>query len=192
MSLGTATATDNSGTATVSNNASANIRSARPLLSWTATDGAGNKATATQIVTVIDSAPPITTASFSPEPNAKGWNNTDVTVSLTSADNLGGSGVKNIHYTINSGSEVIVANTSANFTLTGEGTFNITYYATDNAGNQEASHSLIIKIDRTAPVVTITYPVIGTFYQSSVMQSSGSYTVDDSSATVVESGIFHR
>ena len=47
----------------------------------------------------LDSTPPVTTASPSPGPNSNGWNNTDVTVTLSSTDNEpGGTGVKQIQY----------------------------------------------------------------------------------------------
>jgi hypothetical protein len=47
-----------------------------------------------QLIMVGDNMPPTTTATASPGPNSYGWNNTNVTVTLSGTDNAGGSGVK--------------------------------------------------------------------------------------------------
>jgi probable HAF family extracellular repeat protein len=104
----------------------------------------------------VDTFPPITTAVQSPPPNASGWNKANVTVSLTSTDNSGGSGVKQIQITLSgaqTGSQLING-TGASVTVTAEGLTTVTWYAVDVAGNVEAPKSLPIRIDRTAPAVT--------------------------------------
>jgi hypothetical protein len=59
-SLGTATATDNCGPVTVTRSPTGNtFPVGTTMVTWTATDGAGNHTTATQIVTVIDNTPPV-------------------------------------------------------------------------------------------------------------------------------------
>jgi|GEM_PF-1738146 len=98
-----------------------------------------------------DAIPPITTASTIPVQNANGWNNTNVTVNLISSDNLGGSGVKEIHYSVDGGAEIIVPGASASFGLSAEGNYNISFYAKDQINNVEASNSRVIKIDKTLP-----------------------------------------
>src|SRR5205807_870457 len=100
--------------------------------------------------------PPTSSAMPSPPPNANGWNNTSVTVTLAATDNPGGSGVQSINYTLTgaqTGSAVVPGNT-ASFTISAEGTTTVTFYATDNAGNVEGTKTLTVKIDKTAPTLT--------------------------------------
>ena len=100
-----------------------------------------------------DTIPPGTTPTNSPGPNANGWNNTNVTVTLNATDNPGGSGVKQIQFSLSgaqSGGGVVNANT-ASVVISGEGTTTLTYSAQDNAGNAEPQKTLIIQIDKTPP-----------------------------------------
>ena len=105
----------------------------------------------------IDDIPPITTVASSPQPNAAGWNNSNVTVTLTSNDNLGGSGVKQLIYSV-AGAQSIPSTTvngsSASFTISTEGISTITFFGTDNAGNVEAANTLTIRLDKTPPTIT--------------------------------------
>jgi hypothetical protein len=103
-----------------------------------------------------DATPPATSASATPGANAQGWNNTPVTVALNATDNAGGSGVQEVHYALAgaaTGSQA-VSGDGANVTISAEGTTTLTYFAVDNAGNQEAAHTLTVRIDRTPPTVT--------------------------------------
>lgn len=43
---------------------------------------------------------------------------------------------------------------SASLSVAAEGVTTVRYFATDAAGNEEASRTLDVKIDRTAPVLT--------------------------------------
>jgi hypothetical protein len=106
-----------------------------------------------------DSVPPTTTGTPSPQPNAAGWNNTDVTVTLTATDNVGGSGVKQISYGASGAQSIATTVTngaSAVITLTAEGMTTIIYFATDIAGNTEAAHVLTIHIDKTPQTISET------------------------------------
>jgi large repetitive protein len=49
-----------------------------------------------------------------------------------------------------------VAGASASLVITAEGTTTITYFAHDNAGNAETSHTLVVRIDKTPPRITAT------------------------------------
>lgn len=103
-----------------------------------------------------DTADPTTTAEPSPQPNANGWNSSDVTVSLNATDDTGGSGVKEITYSA-TGAQPIASTTlpgnTAPVNITVEGETTITYFAKDNAGNTEVDQTLTVKLDRTAPGV---------------------------------------
>lgn len=102
-----------------------------------------------------DTIPPTTTVTIAPLANADGWNNTDVTVTLSAIDNPGGSGVKQIQYTLSGaqiGSQTISGN-SASVTVTSEGTTTLTYFAIDNAGNAETPKTITLNLDKTPPMV---------------------------------------
>ena len=104
-----------------------------------------------------DNTAPTTTATASPGSNSYGWNNTDVTVNLNATDNPGGSGVKQIQFTLggaqNAGLQTEAGN-AASVTISAEGTTILGYFATDNAGNQESAKTLTVRIDKTPPVVS--------------------------------------
>ncbi len=109
---------------------------------------------------VPDTTPPVTTALLSPMPNAAGWNNTDVTVTFNSTDNAGGTGVQEIHFTLAGapGGGSIVTGSSASVTISTEGSTIVTFFAIDNAGNQEVQKTVTVEIDRTPPSVTCGSP----------------------------------
>jgi hypothetical protein len=117
---------------------------------------------------ILDITPPVTTSSVSPTPNAINWNNTDVTVTLTAQDETDGSGVKEIHYTINWINEQVVAGDTATISFTQEGTHTLIYWAVDKAGNVEAQKSLTVKLDKTAPVLTMPVLTLAYTYNSIV------------------------
>jgi alpha-tubulin suppressor-like RCC1 family protein len=107
-------------------------------------------------VSQTDKVPPVTTASLNPDPNANGWNNTNVTANLKATDS--GSGVKEIHYTLNGGAETVVPGASASFLVSIEGSNNATYFARDNAGNTASLKYMTVKIDKTKPEININSP----------------------------------
>jgi hypothetical protein len=96
-----------------------------------------------------DDVAPVTGATVSPQPNASGWHRTDVTVTLNAVDGEGGSGVREIRYTIG-GVETIVAGNQAIVPITAEGLVTIAYHSIDNAGNVESASTLTVRIDKTA------------------------------------------
>jgi len=118
----------------------------------------GNNRIREVVASQQDTTPPVTAASASPAPNASGWNNTNVTVSLNSTDSeTGGSGVKQIQYAL-TGAQSLDAQTvpasAASVTISAEGMTTLNYFGTDNAGNAEQSKSLSVQIDKTPPVVS--------------------------------------
>ncbi|MDD5132076.1 MAG: hypothetical protein PHH44_05380, partial [bacterium] len=104
-----------------------------------------------------DNIPPETAISISPFPNALGWNNTDTAISLNATDNEGGSGVKEIHYTLTGAinEDKSVPGQSAQILLQKEGSSSLSYYALDKAGNKDDTKSFSLKLDKTIPVVSL-------------------------------------
>jgi hypothetical protein len=114
-----------------------------------ATDAHMNVATGTFTVTVQDTAPPtVTFDAPRPAPNAHGWNNTAVSVSFTIRD--AGAGVD------------AAASTASPLLLSAEGgAVTGTVIATDRAGNRAAAAAPAVRIDTTAPTVSIATPGAG-------------------------------
>jgi hypothetical protein len=108
-------------------------------------------------VRIVDHTPPTTISSLSPSPNINGWNNSNVVINLNATDNPGGSGVKQIQFVLSgaqgSGWQTVAGN-AASVTISAEGITVLSYFATDNAGNQEAIKTLSIRIDKTPPVIS--------------------------------------
>ena len=112
--------------------------------SGTCVDMAGNAAASKTIGGInIDKTAPSIAGSQTPPPNGNGWNNTDVTVSFSCADNPGGSGID--------------TDTVAGATLTSNGAGqSVTNSGTcvDMAGNAAASKTIGgINIDKVTPVL---------------------------------------
>lgn len=104
----------------------------------------------TSFTVTPDTTKPATTPSPSPAANAQGWNRANVTVTLSATD-TGGSGVQKITYS-ESGAQTLVNTTyTVPFTISTQGTTTISYFATDNVGNVEATGTLVIKLDTAAP-----------------------------------------
>jgi hypothetical protein len=103
-----------------------------------------------------DPSAPTTTALLSLLPNAAGWHNTDVTVTLNAVDE-GGSGTQELTYSA-TGAQPLASTTvegaSTSFTLTAEGETTVTFSARDNAGNVEEPATITIRIDKTAPTIS--------------------------------------
>lgn len=103
-----------------------------------------------------DTTPPTTLASATPGANAFGWNNTPVTVTLGATDNVGGSGIKEVHYSLSGAAtdSQILAGDHATVTISTEGTTVLNYFAVDYAGNAETARTLRVRIDRTPPTLS--------------------------------------
>jgi alpha-tubulin suppressor-like RCC1 family protein len=104
---------------------------------------------------------PITTVSMTGTMGKNGWYVSDVQMTLTATDNNGGSGVKEIHCSVD-GTETVVQGSSASYSIVGDGTHAVTWYAIDNAGNVEKPQEMSINIDKTPPslLALATYPAI--------------------------------
>ena len=102
----------------------------------------------------VDLVPPIASITTIPAANGNGWiNASPVTVNLSATDS--GSGVEQLRYWINNGQVTAVAGSSASTQISGQGTNSVSLRALDNAGNISSLVTAAVKIDLTAPVVTV-------------------------------------
>ncbi|MFA5102980.1 MAG: Ig-like domain-containing protein [Candidatus Thermoplasmatota archaeon] len=102
-----------------------------------------------------DTTPPVTTCALDPpDPDGQnGWYVNDVTVTLNATDNE--SGVNITYYRVNATSWEIYTEP---FILSNDGShIVIEYYSVDNAGNEETPKSVVLKIDKTPPEVTLSF-----------------------------------
>ncbi len=141
-----------------------------------ATDAAGNQAVSPVVAgVVVDNSPPQTT-----DDAPAGWSNQPVTVSLVAAD--AGSGVAATAYSLDggpfqAGTQVVVG---APADGSNDGIHTIVYRSTDLLGNVESDRTATVRIDATAPVVSLGEP-IGLLAAGVALNASAS---DDSSGVV--------
>jgi hypothetical protein len=118
--------------------------------------------TASQSVTIQrDATPPTITGSASPAANARGWNNSAVTVSFDCTDLTSGIAGCTAQQILGEG-----ANQAANGT------------ATDNVGNTAATSVTGINIDLTPPTVSVTGVTDGAIYTLGSVPAAGCTTTD--------------
>jgi len=117
-------------------------------------DDSGNETRCEQTINVVDTTPPVSAAVTSPPPNSNGWNSSAVTVSLSATDTTGGSGVREIRYRVNSGTEIVVPGSSASLPIAAEGSTTVTYFAVDNQDNAEIAKSVTVQVDLTDPTIS--------------------------------------
>nr|MBA2504124.1 carboxypeptidase regulatory-like domain-containing protein [Pyrinomonadaceae bacterium] len=100
-----------------------------------------------------DAAAPTTVATINPfAPNgANGWYTSDVTITLAATDDL--SGVARTEYSTDGGATWQTY--AGSLIINTEGASTISYRSVDRAGNEETAQSVTVKIDKTAPVVTL-------------------------------------
>ncbi|MFH0943225.1 MAG: PxKF domain-containing protein [Candidatus Beckwithbacteria bacterium] len=103
-----------------------------------------------QCTITADTIPPTTTVLLSGTMGDNNWYTSDVQVTLSAADNPGGSGLLKTEYSFNGTSWVTY---TTPFSLTTEGETTVYYRSTDNSSNVEATKTQIVKIDKTAPVI---------------------------------------
>lgn len=110
-----------------------------------------------------DEIPPVIEAVSQPKPNAKGWNNELVTVCMTAEDEEGGSGIAAIYY-IHDGEVIRIGEDALGFAEAGriatysfdlaeDGTYELEFWAEDNAGNESEHGTLTVEIDKTPPLI---------------------------------------
>ena len=101
----------------------------------------------------VESVAPMTAATFTPASpdGANGWYRSAVTVTLGASDNC--SGVARTEFSTDGGATWEPY--TGNLALLSDGIKTIHYRSVDNAGNVEAAQSLTVKIDQTAPTISL-------------------------------------
>src|SRR5207302_1814098 len=103
-------------------------------------DNAGNVEAPKTLTIQLDKTPPTVTGSHTPAANANGWNNTNVTISVTCADNLSG---------------LAAGGPPAPTVLsTDGGGQSVSGTCQDLAGNSATATVSAINIDKTPPSIT--------------------------------------
>ena len=124
-----------------------------------ASDRAGNTRPGATVSGVnIDGTAPVTAADNQCT-RTNGWcTGETANVVLTAVDQGGLSGVKEIHYLLDGGTEQVAAGAreTVSVPLDGSGAGSVTYWAVDRAGNAERANSVSLRWDNIAPTVTHT------------------------------------
>jgi len=101
---------------------------------------------------MVDNSPPQTTINLGGILGNLGWYTSDVTVSLSATDDV--SGVMKTEYSLDNITWTVFATP---FALASEGTTTVYYRSTDNAGNIEVVKVQAVKVDKSAPVTTLSF-----------------------------------
>ncbi|WP_457095391.1 HYR domain-containing protein [Lysobacter sp. P5_B9] len=135
---GAATASDAVGVVSLTNDAPATFPLGTTTITWTAADAAGNSASATSTVTVVDTTAPVVTPPANVTAEASGPLTAVAHGTATATDAVGVVSLTN--------------DAPATFPL---GTTTITWTAADAAGNSASATSIVTVVDTTAPAVTV-------------------------------------
>ncbi|WP_082614769.1 OmpL47-type beta-barrel domain-containing protein [Paenibacillus sp. Soil787] len=156
-------------------------------VSYRSTDNAGNLEMAKSVDINLDSTAPVTTAVVTPaQPDGQhGWYVHPVTVTLSTYDNL--SDVGKTEISLDGGSTWLAY--TAPVTFNQDSKYTVSYRSTDNAGNVEAVKTIGFNLDATAPTITVSGLVYGTYSDSMditpILTLSDKMSGVDSSKTTV-------
>ncbi|MEO9276942.1 MAG: HYR domain-containing protein, partial [Nitrososphaera sp.] len=166
VSIGQATATDDSGVASITNNAPQKFPLGTTMVTWTATDNGGNIAKAVQKITVIDTTAPVLTA---PPP---------ITIEAKSPDhNSVDLGLPSVNDAV--GVESVTNDAPPYFSI---GQTTITWTAKDASGNTATAKQLVTIKDTTPPVIHAPADI------TQEATSATNNVVDLGNATVTDNG----
>ena len=157
VTLGSPITSDNCAVATVSNDAPAIYPIGTTTVTWTVTDAAGNVATATQLVTVVDQTAP---SAFAPA---------NVTVASNSNCEAINVELGMPNATDNCTNNLVVSNNAP--TTYPLGTTIVTWTISDAAGNTTTVDQTVTVVDQTAPVVLLANT-------SLILDANGNATID--------------
>jgi len=139
---------------TPGNTATVNVSQERTnALFFYAVDTTGKQEAANTISIKIDKSAPVTVATASGTMGDNNRYRSNVVVTLAASDST--SGVNTTEYSLNG---TAWSTYSAPVTISTNGTTTINFRSTDKAGISEATKSLTVSIDKTAPTVTCSVP----------------------------------
>jgi len=163
----------------------------------TVTDAAGNPSDVLTVNTfTIDNTPPVTIDNV-----PAGWQTSDVTVTLTCHDSIGGnSGCSKVYYTTDgsnptTSSDYVDANDNWQFIVSIDGEYVIKYRGEDVVGNLEAvkTASNSLQLDKTVPIISNFAPSNGSVTSDTTPTISADFTenlsgIDTSSVVITIDG----
>jgi hypothetical protein len=123
---------------------------AAQTVQFRAGDRAGHVATTAPLTLGVDGQPPTTTLFLDPAPNAAGWLNQPVTLTLVATDT--GTGVFQTQYQWPTPATPAIYQQPLH--LSQEGQTPLTWFAVDRALNQEAAHTQVLRVDWTPPALS--------------------------------------
>jgi hypothetical protein len=143
--------------------------------------------------TATDTMAPVTTIGLNPAmPDGQnGWYTSDVVVTVSAADETGGSGVAETHCVLDPAAAPAsfddipagCAYTGAGASVSADGQHALYAASKDNAGNKETVKSQAFQIDKTAPQINLVTPVNHALYPLGLTVLAG-YTCSDSGSGV--------
>lgn len=110
-----------------------------------------------------DTIASVTTSIVSGTLGTNDWYTSPATVALAATDNEGGVGVEKTLYSLDNGDWQAYSSTSP-IEISSDGIHALQYYSVDWFGNTEATSTLTVKIDKTAPEVSVAVPANGGEY----------------------------
>jgi minor extracellular serine protease Vpr len=114
-------------------------------------DEAQNSAEKVLTITRVDTNAPITNVAVTGKEGNSGWYTSDVTITLTATD--ADSDVMETYYRVADGAWQTY---SQPITLTEDGVYKIEFYSVDSFNNEETVSAIEVKVDQTAPTLTVT------------------------------------
>lgn len=168
VALGVPVTSDNCSVASITNNAPAIFPSGLTTVTWTVTDGAGNSASATQTVTVVDNVPPVAVCIGAYTVYLDISGNATITTAETdngSTDNCGIASMSVFPNTFNS------SNLGSN---------TVTLTVADLEGNISTCNTMVVVADNTFPVavckdITVQLGADGTVAITAASVDNGSH-----------------
>ena len=140
---------------------------ASTTVQYRAWDNGGNQEASRSQLVKIDTVPATAGITCDGAACSSGWYRASVTVALSAKDNPGGSGVAEIRYTTDGSTPTSSSPVYAGpFTVSGS--TNVRYRVLDKAGNTGITNTTLVKIDTTAPIISLSAPGVTAFAAGSV------------------------